>query len=179
MMTLRNTLNLCILFIVFITANSAWSQGVVSGRITSSEDGEGLPGVTIAIKGTTTGTISNADGSYQLNAGSDDILIVRFIGFIEQEVAVAGRSVVDITMEVEVSALDEVVVVAYGEVRKKDLTGSVATIKGQDMAKTASVSLDQALQGQAAGVQVTQVSGRPGGQTSIRIRGSSSRLNRD
>ncbi len=173
-MILRNTLKILISFVVFTYSNLAFSQNVVTGRITSAEDGQGLPGVTIAIKGTTSGTISGADGEYRLTASSDDILIIRFVGFIEKEVSVANRSVVDVSLEVEISALDEIVVVAYGEVRKKDLTGSVATVKGEDMAKTASVSLDQALQGQAAGVQVTQVSGRPGGQTSIRIRGSSS-----
>ena len=167
-------INTCLLFFALIISHQVWSQDIVSGKIISADDGEALPGVTIAIKGTTTGTVSDADGRYQLIAAPDDVLVVRFIGFEMQEIPVSNRSVIDIEMQVEVGALEEIVVVGYGEVKKKDLTGSVSIVKGKDITRTASASLDQALQGQAAGVQVTQVSGRPGGQTSIRIRGSSS-----
>ncbi len=157
-----------------LTVKMSLAQDLIQGKVTSAEDGFGLPGVTIAIKGTTVGTISDAEGNYRLNAQPGDVLVIRFVGYVEQEVVVGNEAIIDIALAEEISALDEIVVVAYGEVRKKDLTGSVSTIKGEEMFKTASTSLDQALQGRASGVQVTQVSGRPGGETSIRIRGSSS-----
>ncbi|MEQ9297879.1 MAG: TonB-dependent receptor [Cyclobacteriaceae bacterium] len=145
----------------------------ISGTV-SSDDGEGIPGVNILVKGTTTGTVTDIDGNYVISVDGNVTLVFSSIGFVTQEVSVANRTSIDIIMETNVEALDEVMIVAYGTVKKRDLTGSISSVKGKDMEKVAVTSLDQALQGRAAGVQVTQVSGRPGGETSIRIRGSSS-----
>ncbi len=165
---------LLILTLALISTQFLHAQQSLSGRVTSEEDGEGIPGVNILIKGTSSGTVTDVDGNYSLNAASDVTLVFSAIGFTTQEISVNNRSVIDVSMLLNIEALDEVVVVAYGAVKKRDLTGSISSVKGKDMEKVAVTSLDQALQGRAAGVQVTQVSGRPGGETSIRIRGSSS-----
>ena len=146
----------------------------VTGTITSSEDGLPLPGVNILVKDSSTGTTSDIDGNYELQEVQGKILVFSFIGFETQEIEVGDQTIIDVVMTSESELLKDVIVVAYGTVKKSDLTGSVSSVSSEDLNRTAPVSLDQALQGRAAGVQVTQVSGRPGGETSIRIRGSSS-----
>ena len=146
----------------------------VTGQISSTDDGTPIPGVNVVIKNTSSGTISDADGRFEISVDPNGQLVLTSVGYETLEVSIAGRSLLELNMQPSVGFLDEVVVVAYGEVKKKDLTGSVSSVKGADMAKVPNTSFDQALQGRAAGVQVTQVSGRPGGETSIRIRGSSS-----
>ncbi|MEQ9423498.1 MAG: TonB-dependent receptor [Cyclobacteriaceae bacterium] len=155
-----------------LAAVAVYGQAI-SGRVTS-DDGESVPGVNVVVKGTSSGTITDLDGVYQVNAPSDAVLVFSYVGFETMEVTVNNRTQIDVELQSNIGALEEVVVVAYGEVKKKDLTGSVSSVKGDEMSKVATTSFDQALQGRAAGVQVTQVSGRPGGETSIRIRGSSS-----
>jgi TonB-dependent starch-binding outer membrane protein SusC len=150
------------------------SGQTVSGTITSSEDGLPLPGVNIVIKNTAEGTISDENGYYELSGAKNSTLVFSFIGFQAKEVETGDRTTIDVVLEPESQLLKDIVVVAYGTVKKSDLTGSVSSVSAEDLNRTAPTSLDQALQGRAAGVQVTQVSGRPGGQTSIRIRGSSS-----
>lgn len=147
----------------------------ITGRVTDQSDGLPLPGVNIQVKETAIGTITDIDGNYELRVpGDSSILLYTFVGYTPQEITVGGQSVINVVLAQEAEVLDDVVVIAYGQVRKSDLTGSVSSISGEDLLRTAPTSLDQALQGRAAGVQVTQVSGRPGGETSIRIRGSSS-----
>jgi TonB-linked SusC/RagA family outer membrane protein len=147
---------------------------VVSGKV-KDEDGSALPGVNVIIKGTTSGTATDADGQYTINVPlGNEILLFSYIGYANQEVAVNGRSVVDVTLVPNIQSLAEVVVVAYGEVKKNDLTGSVSTISVDDIKKVPATSLDQSLQGRAAGVQITQNSASPGGSTTIRIRGGNS-----
>ena len=161
--------------ILLLLVFDAYAQERVSGIVTSAEDNQPLPGVSVIIKGTSSGTVTDVDGRYILEADNNaEILIFSYIGYEKQEIPINNRSVIDVSMKTDVDVLDEVVVVAYGEVRKRDLTGSVSSIKSEDLAKASAISIDQALQGRAAGVNVTQVSGSPGGETSIRIRGSSS-----
>ncbi len=146
----------------------------VTGKVTSSVDGLPLPGVNVLIKNTFDGVTTEIDGSYELAVGKGATLVFSFIGFESKEIIVTNQTVIDVVLEQASELLKDVVVVAYGTVKKSDLTGSVSSISSEDLNRTAPTSLDQALQGRAAGVQVTQVSGRPGGETSIRIRGSSS-----
>lgn len=146
----------------------------ITGKVTSSEDKLPLPGVNVIIKGTSDGTITDGDGSYELAATKGASVVFSFVGFEAKEVVVGSQTVINVVLEPNSQVLKDVVVIAYGTVKKSDLTGSVSSVSSEDLNRTAPTSLDQALQGRAAGVQVTQVSGRPGGQTSIRIRGSSS-----
>jgi TonB-dependent starch-binding outer membrane protein SusC len=147
----------------------------VNGTVRDSRTGEPLPGVNIVEKGTTTGVVSNADGNYSITVSTPNVILVfSYIGFVTEEAAVAGRSVIDIDLIEDVRALDEIVVIGYGTQRRSDLTGSVASVSEDRLRATISTSIDQALQGRAAGVQVFQNSGQPGGGVSLRIRGASS-----
>ena len=155
--------------LAFCTA--ALAQAVVSGQVTSNEDGDGLPGVNVYVKGSSIGTVTDLDGRYQLNVSPGDVLVFSFIGFVSQEIAVGSRSVIDIQLEADLISLSEIVVVGYGVVEKRDLTGSVSSLRGKDLVKIPSLNPEQALQGKVAGVQVTSTSGAPGAPPAIRIRG--------
>ncbi len=162
---------ICLLLAGF---NGLAQERSISGRIVSGEDNEPLPGVTIVVKGTTTGTITDIDGNYKIDANQGDILSVSFVGFQTQEVTVGVQSTINVSLELDLKTLEEVVVVGYGTQKKSDLTGAVASITGDALRGTVTASVDQALQGRVAGVQVTQNSGQPGGAVSIRIRGTTS-----
>ncbi|GGB97360.1 SusC/RagA family TonB-linked outer membrane protein [Dyadobacter sediminis] len=152
----------------------AAAQSQLTGKVTDPR-GEPLPGVNIIIKNTSTGTVTNADGTYSLNVtGRNDVLLFSFIGYSPAEVPVDGKSKIDVTMQEDLQNLDELVVVGYGTVKKSDLTGSVASISSTELKAVPVATFDQALQGRAAGVQVVQSNGVPGGGTNIRIRGTTS-----
>jgi TonB-linked SusC/RagA family outer membrane protein len=165
------------LFLLLLLGSVPFSRAQtarVSGKVTS-EDGGALPGVNVLIKGTTVGTTSDVDGRYSLSITQPNAtLVFSFIGFEPQEVAVGSQSVINVTMKVDVKSLEEVVVVGYGTQKKSDLTGSVTSVTSREIKQVAVASLDQALQGRAAGVQVTQASAAPGGGVAIRIRGGNS-----
>jgi TonB-dependent starch-binding outer membrane protein SusC len=148
--------------------------GLVTGTVTDSQN-ETLPGVSIIIKGTTKGTTTDANGKFSIETeSSEDILVFSFVGYGTQEVKVGSQTDVSITLEDDISTLEEVVVIGYGEVKKSDLTGSVAKVRGSDLNKLPAASVDQLLQGKAAGLQVINSSGEPGADMTIRIRGLSS-----
>lgn len=146
----------------------------VSGTVISDE-GEPLPGVNVIVKGGNTGTVTDVMGNYNLSVpGPNTVLVFSFIGYTEHEVSVGNQSVINVTMTPSMETLSEVVVIGYGTVKKSDLTGSVSSIKADELTAVPTTSFDQALQGRAAGVQVMQTSGQPGAEASIRIRGVSS-----
>jgi len=145
----------------------------INGRITDSA-GEPLPGVNIVIKGTSTGTTSDFDGNYRLEVEQGATLVFSYIGYQSQDIAVTSQSTLNVTLEVDYSQLEEVVVVGYGTVRKSDLTGSVANVKGDALENLPSPRVDQLLTGRMAGVNVTSRSGEPGAGATIRIRGGNS-----
>ena len=150
-------------------------QQSIRGTVRDEESNEPLPGVNILAQGTTIGTVTDIDGQYNITV-ADDVTSLMFssIGFVTQEVPVNGRSEINVTLSPDVQSLSEVVVVGYGTVKKSDITGSVASIEGEDIKEIPITSLDQGLQGRAAGVQVTQSSGQPGSVATIRIRGGNS-----
>ena len=147
----------------------------ITGRVTSTEDGNGLPGVNILVKGTNIGAITDVDGYYSIEVPDQNATIVfSFIGFLSKEVTVGSQTQINIALEPDVLSLEEIVVVGYGTQIKKDVTGSVASIKSRDIENIVVTSADALLQGKAAGVQVVQNSGAPGGEIFVRVRGSSS-----
>jgi len=150
------------------------AQVKISGRVTSANGGEGLPGVSILIKETNTGTTTDMDGYYSLTASQRDILQFSFIGYETQEIALGNQSILDVVLNEDLEQLEEVVVVGYGTVKKSDLTGSVSSIDSEDLDRQPITTIDQGLQGLAAGVQVQQTSGAPGGAVTLRIRGTNS-----
>jgi TonB-linked SusC/RagA family outer membrane protein len=171
---LLKTMYVLLLFGCFATAGSA-QQRSVQGRVTDS-NGDPLPGVNIIIKGTTTGTVTDMDGNYNLTVNDiqNDVLVFRFIGFADQEVPVNGRTNIDVQMEEEVIGLDEVVAIGYGTVRKRDLTGSVASVSGDNLQGIPVTSTAQAITGRLAGVQITTTEGSPDAEIKIRVRGGGS-----
>lgn len=147
---------------------------IVSGQVTSSEDYSPIPGASVIITGSTTGTITDMDGNYQLSVREGATITVSSVGYLAQTIDPGNRSVVNIIMEVDVTELEEIVVIGYGSVKKSDLTGAVSSISSEQMEATPMISLEQGIQGRAAGVQVTQSSHAPGGAMSVRIRGANS-----
>jgi TonB-linked SusC/RagA family outer membrane protein len=140
-----------------------------------SESGEPLPGVSVSVKGTTTGTTTNANGSYTINAPDENaILVVSFIGYVTKELSIKEASGGIIVLASDVQSLGEVVVVGYGTQKKRDVIGSIATVNGDDIKLRSTASFDSGLQGMAAGVSVQTNSGVPGAPSTIKIRGTSS-----
>jgi TonB-linked SusC/RagA family outer membrane protein len=149
----------------------------VTGAVVSALDGAPLPGVTVVVKGTTTGATTDPQGRFSVSvpAASEPTLTFSFLGYQPQEVKVGSRTTLDVVRLSESAAdLNEVVVVGYGTQKKRDITGSVSSITAEQVAETPIIRADQILQGRAAGVQVTQTNSEPGGGTSIRIRGTNS-----
>jgi TonB-linked SusC/RagA family outer membrane protein len=149
-------------------------ERTVTGNVTD-ETGAPLPGVSVVIQGTTSGTITDIDGNYSITLEEgQDVLRFSFIGFKDQFIEVGTRSVVDVQMVPEIRALDEVVVVGYGTAKKSNLTTSQTAVTAEEMEKTVNTTVGQAIQGRTAGVYVTQNSGQPGGGISVNIRGVNS-----
>ncbi|WP_439488336.1 SusC/RagA family TonB-linked outer membrane protein [Algoriphagus sp.] len=147
-------------------------QRTVTGTVTTGDDPLGLPGVNVLLKGTTIGTVTDIDGNYSINVPEgNEVLVFSMIGFEKQEVEIGSMAVIDITLSEDISALDEVVVVGYGTVKKSDLTGSVATLKKEDFNSGVITTPEQLIAGKMPGVQVVQNSAEPGGGISINIRG--------
>jgi TonB-dependent starch-binding outer membrane protein SusC len=157
-----------------LTTLFAYGQGTVTGKVTTAE-GESLPGVNVVLKGTTTGTITDVDGNYSLPASSGT-LVFSFIGYKDVEVEINGQTVVNITMEEDITTLEQVVVIGYGEQKRKDIATAVVVVDEKSIENRPMVSAGEALQGKAAGVYVVSPSGKPGADLSIRIRGTGSLL---
>ncbi|WP_339711545.1 TonB-dependent receptor [uncultured Kriegella sp.] len=160
--------------VMLLCTQVAMAQNQITG-VVSDESGLPLPGANIVEKGTTNGVTADFDGNYAIVvAGSSAVLQVSYVGYITKEVAVGSQSSIAITLSEDAAQLDEVVVVAYGTVKKSDLTGAVASIKTDEINATPSVRLDDALRGKVSGVQITPTSSQPGAAASIRIRGTNS-----
>ena len=154
------------------------TQQVGDGRIIKGTilDATGMPviGANVMVKGTTNGTITDMDGKFSMEVDKNAILVVSYIGYANQEIKVGNQNTLSITMKEDAEALDELVVVGYGTVKKSDLTGSVGSVSMEDVNKVGITSADRALQGQVAGVQVNARSGQPGESMMIRVRGGNS-----
>lgn len=147
---------------------------VITGKVTD-EGGGGLPGVSVVVKGTQRGTSTNGEGDFQIDIPDDNaVLVFSFVGYKTQELTAGGQSKLSIKLLPDENALEEVVVVGYGSVRKSDLTGAVGTVKADVLQERPAASLNQGLSGRITGVNVSSNSGRPGGRANIRIRGASS-----
>lgn len=152
---------------------SAMAQGtLITGSVSDAETGEPLPGVNIVEKGTANGTTTDSGGQYSISvSGSEARLVFSFIGYATQEVATASQTVINVSLAPDISALEEVVVVGYGEQKKSVVTGSISQVSGTSLAKVPNGRIETALQGRVAGVTIAQNSGQPGSSSTIRIRG--------
>lgn len=174
-LNIQTKFGLALVLLLFLTGPVSWAQTIIKGKVLS-DAGESLPGVSVVIKGTTNGTNTDVDGKYTISADPTAVLVFSYIGYLTEEVEVGDKSDINMTLFPDIKALGEVVVVGYGSMKKADLTGSVASINGEDIAKITSTNIGQAIQGRMAGVQVTQGSGQPGGGVSVQIRGVGSIL---
>lgn len=154
-----------------VTSNAAANALQVTGKVTDDQ-GLGLPGVNVIVKGTAVGTTTDVEGMYSLNVPDENgTLVFSYIGYTTQEVPVNNKSVINISLAPDTKSLEEVVVVGYGSVQRKDLTGAIASVGSEQIKDLAVTRVDQALMGKVAGVQVKPVSGAPGAAPQIRIRG--------
>ena len=164
-----------ILALLFIACSLGLNaQGLqIKGVVTSADDGQPVPGVSVFVKGTTTGTMTDLTGYYSLsNVPANSTLVFSFVGMTTQEKVVTESATLDIVMASDVELIDEVVVVGYGTQKKSLVTGAIAKVEGDDLRKAADMRVTQALQGKTAGVVITANSGQPGSQISVRIRGA-------
>src|SRR5579859_3135607 len=173
---MRKILRLKIVFVLLFFSGVAWAQTrTVSGKVISLEDGTSLPGVNVVVRGTTNGTTTDADGKYSLSVPDGAAtLTFSFIGLATQQVDIGDRTIIDVQMANDVKQLSEIVVVGYGTQERKDLTGSLASVKGSDISSLATPSFDQQLAGRASGVNVSIPSGLIGQAPVIRVRGVNS-----
>lgn len=158
--------------ICMLLALKGFAQGVqVQGKVTSA-NGAAVPGATILEQGTTNGATTNADGVYRITTTKANAsLVYSYVGLISQTISVQGRTVIDVTLEEDLKALQEVVVVGYGSQRKQDITSAVSVINMKDIGEQPANNMNQLIQGRAAGVVVKQKSGTPGGAFEVRVRG--------
>ncbi|WP_452231709.1 SusC/RagA family TonB-linked outer membrane protein [Lacinutrix sp. MEBiC02595] len=164
-----------LVLLIFCVSNSGFAQNVteVKGTVTSAEDGFPIPGVSVIIKGTSTGAATDFDGNYSIKAKTGDILEFSYIGLKSKTIKVTS-STLDVSMEESAESLEEVVVVGYGTVKKKEVTGAVNRVKADDIEKFVASDIASRLQGQIAGVSVSASSGEPGEASNIQIRGITS-----
>lgn len=159
-------------FLLCLVYRVSAQDATISGKVTSSEDGSALPGVSISVKGTSKGVVTDGNGMFKISAPANSSLRFSYVGFNTQTIAVNNRSEVNVSLVSNVADLDEVVVTGYGaSVRKKEATGATSNIKGDVIENIPLQSFDRALQGRTAGVQVNSANGVPGGAVSVRIRG--------
>jgi TonB-linked SusC/RagA family outer membrane protein len=150
---------------------TGFTQQSVTGKITSSEDGQGIPGVSVVVKGTSQGTTSDASGNYKISVPAKGTLLFSAVGFGSESVLVGTKTVIDLKMNVDVQSLNEVVVVGYGTQKKSQTTGAISSVSAKQIAEMPITSLGQAMQGRVAGVDVSQSGSKPGAVPKILIRG--------
>ncbi|MGN6353383.1 MAG: SusC/RagA family TonB-linked outer membrane protein, partial [Parafilimonas sp.] len=175
----RKTKNRLLFFVLVLLATQSNGQEnpverKITGKVYSSIDERPLTDVTVLIKGTSVYTSTNSEGQFVINAKTGDTLVIARIGYFSKEVTVGNTNTIELKLEENSADLKDVVVIGYGKVKRKDVTGSISSISGEELRKTLPATVDQALQGKVAGVMVQQISGQPGGGVSIQVRGVSS-----
>jgi TonB-dependent starch-binding outer membrane protein SusC len=166
--------------LLFLVTTVAWSQSrTVTGKVTSADDGSGLPGVNVVEKGTNNGTVTDVDGNFSVNVADNATLVFSFVGYASQEVVVGSQSTININLASDVRSLNEVVVVGYGTQEKKEITSAVASVKAEDFNRGTVNDPAQLLQGKVAGLNISRAGGDPNGGFTIRLRGVTSFQNQD
>ncbi len=172
---MKKKLLISLLLLLVINFTAAIAQITVTGTVTSAEDGEPIPGASVTVRGTTIGTVTDIEGSYSIQVPSDEsVLRFSFVGMIRKDIIVGDQRTIDVELESDVVGLDEVVVTGYGVQRRRDLTGSVSSVRSRDIEGMPVSSIERAIQGRAAGVQVSASDGVPGGDVSVIVRGMGS-----
>lgn len=170
-------LSALLLFLLLTGMYAFGQQTEVTGVVTGSDVDMPLPGATVVIQGTTTGTVTDIDGRFSINASPEDVLYISYVGYLPEEVPVGSSTEFNIVLDPDIGQLEEVVVVGYGVEKKSLVTGAIAKVDNEEIEKTNSLRIEQALQGKTAGVSITQTSGQPGSGFTIRVRGTGSNGN--
>lgn len=158
---------------IFLAATALAQTRIVTGKVTATDESGGFPGVSVLVQGTNKGVSTDMEGNYSIEVGpGENTLIFSFVGYKSQTVDITNRDVVDIALEPDETNLDELVVIAYGTIRKSDLTGSVSSVRGETLTTVPAINPMQSLQGKVPGLQVTSTSGAPGASPVVRIRGT-------
>jgi TonB-dependent starch-binding outer membrane protein SusC len=160
--------------VALLISLGAFAQDVVTGKVTDAADGSGIPGVSVAVKGTTRGAQTDANGTYKVNAGSNATLVFSFVGYASKEVAVGSKSVVNVSLAADNKSLEEVVVVGYGTQKRKEISGTVTSLGSRDFNAGVVTNPLAAAQGKVAGLVITQASGDPNARPTVRLRGTGS-----
>ncbi|MEP4533991.1 MAG: carboxypeptidase-like regulatory domain-containing protein, partial [Cyclobacteriaceae bacterium] len=160
--------------LVMASLSEVQSQSKITGTVTGAQDGYGIPGVTIIVKGTNSGTTTDMDGNFSVEANPEDVLIFSFVGFLTVEQTAGNRTVINVELVEDISELAEVVIMGYSEKSRRELTASATTVSGKDLQNVTTSGVGSMLQGKVAGVSVTTASGAPGTDAEIRIRGVNS-----
>jgi len=161
---------LSLLFIIALYIQPIMAQVDIKGVVTDDQNLP-LPGASVLVKNTFRGTMTDSNGAYSISASPADTLVYSMVGMVTQRIRVGNQTVINVRLETETTMMEEVVVIGYGTVKKSDLTGSVSSVKTDDLLKITSLNPEQGLQGRVTGVQVTSTSGAPGAGTSVRVRG--------
>lgn len=164
----KNVVTICLLLFI---QHLSFGQGTITGNITSSEDGLALIGVTVEVLPSGRGTLTDVDGNYDINKQMDDSIRFSYIGYKTITMPIGGKTKIDVVLQPNAEILDEIVVIGYGTIKKSDLTGSVSSIKAEDIVKVPAPNAIQALQGKVAGMQILNTSGDPGADPVVRLRG--------
>jgi TonB-linked SusC/RagA family outer membrane protein len=171
----RGALLCLILCFTLLWGNAEAQSRTVSGTVKDGSTGEAIPGVSVLIKGTLTGTITDVNGNFSIQSNSDaDVIVFSFVGYAKNEVAVAGKTTIDVTLAQDLTTLEEVVVVGYGEQKKSVVTGAISSVKASQLSNMPLTRVEQALQGRVSGVTIASNSGQPGSSATVRVRGITS-----
>lgn len=162
------------LFCLFISHLLLGQGRTITGKVTSQNEEEALQGATISIKNSKAATTTQANGTFSINAPANAVLVVSMVGYENKEIAVGNQSTLNVSLTSLSKALDDVVVIGYGTVKKSDVTGSVVSIKASELTQGANINVQQMLEGRASGVQITRSTGEPGSAMSVKIRGVTS-----
>ena len=159
--------------VLFVLSVSATAQNItVKGTVKDAQTGDPVPAAAVMVSGSTTGVVTDLDGSYSIAVASDGTLVFSSIGYETMQVVVQGKKTIDIELTPSAEFLDETLVVAYGTAKKSSYSGSATMVRAEELAMKPVSSVEQALQGKVAGLQVSTASGQPGASTSFRIRGT-------
>lgn len=160
-----------LLFMILTCSVSGYAQNLVKGTVADGT-GEPLPGVSVVVKGTKDGTVTDLDGKFTVKSSSKDVLVFSYVGMLPQEVKVAGRTLINVTMKEDVSSLEEIVVVGYGTQKRASVTGAVSTVSSRDILKAPTMSVSNIIGSRVAGISAVQLSGQPGADdAALKVRG--------
>ena len=169
-----NLIKAVLVLLLGLTHLAVFGQNTITGKVTASDSKDPLPGVSILVKGTSNGTATNTDGTFTLSAPATGTLVFSFIGYTSQEVAINNRTNLTVQLAPDATALEEVVVVGYGTMKKSDVTGAIASVKTKELTAIPSTNALRSLQGKVSGLDVTQSNGQPGANVNIVLRGNRS-----